>query len=259
MSAYCPEGCPDADACAVGAPCALHPAAPTPREPRPDPAASSSLALRMKTSRVRRAYAEAGPSYGGSAEDGAYRVLHREQEFDEWLAEVTAAAAARATASVSPDRPASTLPPVQVTVGDVSVDFSHEDAVSLLAGAARAWYDELQAQKTAYAEREQLWHWALVKEQASRRRADRLQAAVDEVRRTVRAVDQTKSATVMVSAVERALEAEAPPSASPTPEPVATLDQVLDLLETWDGDALVTKSHAESLEAHLRAGWPEQV
>lgn len=26
MSAYCPEGCPDADACVVGYPCALHPA-----------------------------------------------------------------------------------------------------------------------------------------------------------------------------------------------------------------------------------------
>ena len=28
MSAYCPEGCPDADACVVGHPCALHPAEP---------------------------------------------------------------------------------------------------------------------------------------------------------------------------------------------------------------------------------------
>lgn len=111
---------------------------------------------------------------------------------------------------------------------------------------------------TQYAEREQLWHWALVKEQVSRRRADVAEARLAAVRRLVRSVDQTKSAMVMVSAVERALEAPKPSVSSPEPEPVATLAQVVALLGSWDGDALVTKQHEASLVAHLRAGWPEQ-
>lgn len=34
MSAFCPEGCPDADACVVGYPCTLHP---KPHQPQPEP------------------------------------------------------------------------------------------------------------------------------------------------------------------------------------------------------------------------------